>query len=71
MSNNRELKEVKVQEIHEKMTKAKSAVVMDYRGLTVSEVTELRNRFRDSMSIITYTRIAWSNWRSKIPHTNP
>lgn len=48
MSNNRELKEVKVQEIHEKMTKAKSAVVMDYRGLTVSEVTELRNRFRDS-----------------------
>lgn len=48
MSRNRELKEVKVQEIHEKLTKAKSAVVMDYRGLTVAEVTDLRNRFRDS-----------------------
>lgn len=48
MSKNRELKEVQVQEIHEKLTKAKSAVVMDYRGLTVAEVTDLRNRFRDS-----------------------
>lgn len=48
MSRNRELKEIKVQEIHEKLTEAKSAVIMDYRGLTVSEVTDLRNRFRES-----------------------
>lgn len=48
MSKNRDFKEVKVQEIHEKLTKAKSAVVMDYRGLSVAEVTDLRNRFRAS-----------------------
>ena len=48
MSKNRELKEVKVEEIHEKLAKAKSAVVVDYRGLTVAEVTDLRNKFRAS-----------------------
>ncbi|WP_459130100.1 50S ribosomal protein L10 [Guggenheimella bovis] len=48
MSKNRELKEAKVQEISEKIAKAVSAVVVDYRGLTVEEVTELRNQFRNS-----------------------
>lgn len=48
MSKNRELKEVKVVEIHEKLAKAKSAVVVDYRGLTVAEVTDLRNKFREN-----------------------
>ena len=46
MSKNRELKEVKVSEIHEKLAKAKSAVLVDYRGLTVADVTDLRNKFR-------------------------
>lgn len=46
MSKNRELKEVKVSEIHEKLATAKSAVLVDYRGLTVEEVTDLRNKFR-------------------------
>lgn len=48
MSKNRELKEVKVQEISEKLKEAKSAVVVDYRGLNVEEVTELRNKFREA-----------------------
>lgn len=48
MSKNRELKELRVSEIHDRMQRAKSAVVVDYRGLNVAEVTELRNRFRES-----------------------
>lgn len=48
MSRNRELKEAKVSEIHEKLETAKSAVLVDYRGLNVEEVTELRNQFREA-----------------------
>ena len=48
MSKNRELKERHVGEIRERFGRAKSAVVVDYRGLNVAEVTELRNRFRES-----------------------
>jgi len=46
MSKNFESKKVKVEEIREKFAKAESAVVVDYRGLTVEEVTELRAAFR-------------------------
>lgn len=35
-----------VGEIKEKLQKAKSVVIVDYRGLTVGEVTELRNQMR-------------------------
>lgn len=35
-----------VQEIREKMERAKGMIFYDYRGLTVAEVTELRNNFR-------------------------
>lgn len=48
MSKNREIKEAKVSEIHEKLSKATSAVLVDYRGLNVAEVTELRNQFRNA-----------------------
>ncbi len=37
-----------VSEIAEKLDKATSCVVIDYKGLTVEEVTELRNNFRDA-----------------------
>jgi len=47
MSKNFEMKKVKVAEIKEKFDKAESAVIVDYRGLTVEEVTELRNKFRE------------------------
>ena len=46
MSKNRQRKEVQVEEIREKFQKASSAVVVDYRGLNVAEVTELRKQFR-------------------------
>jgi large subunit ribosomal protein L10 len=35
-----------VAEVAEKMKKAQSMVLLDYRGLTVAEVTQLRNDFR-------------------------
>lgn len=48
MSKNRERKEAKVQEIAEVFANAKSAVLLDYQGLSVSDATELRNRFREA-----------------------
>ncbi|OJV65732.1 MAG: 50S ribosomal protein L10 [Clostridiales bacterium 38-18] len=48
MSNNFDAKKVAVEEIKEKFANAKSAVLVDYRGLTVEEVTELRTKFRQA-----------------------
>ena len=45
-----EQKATVVSEIKEKFENAKSVVLFDYRGLTVSEVTELRKALRDSDS---------------------
>ena len=39
-------KEAVVQTIQDEFANAKSVVLIDYRGLTVAEVTELRNRYR-------------------------
>lgn len=46
MSKNFELKKTVVAQIKEKFEQAHSAVFLDYRGLTVAEVTELRNLCR-------------------------
>ena len=46
MSNNLELKTATVAQIKEKLTTAQSVVLVDYRGLNVAEVTELRKQFR-------------------------
>ena len=46
MSNNLEMKKTVVAEIKEKFEKAKTVVLVDYRGLTVAEDTELRNQLR-------------------------
>ena len=46
MSNAIEMKKAVVAEIKEKLVAAKSVVLIDYRGLTVAEVTELRNQCR-------------------------
>lgn len=48
MSQNFENKKVKVEEIREKFSNAKSAVLVDYRGLTVDQVTDLRTKFREA-----------------------
>ena len=41
-----EMKAAQVQEIQDKIQSASSVVVFDYRGLTVDEVTQLRNNMR-------------------------
>lgn len=46
MSANLELKKQVVEEITEKINNSKSVVLVNYKGLTVAEVTELRNAFR-------------------------
>ena len=46
MSKNLELKKVVVSEISEKLKNAQSMVIVSYKGITVEEVTELRNQFR-------------------------
>ncbi len=46
MSKNLELKQATVAEIKAKMEQCKSIVMIDYCGMTVAEVTELRNNFR-------------------------
>ena len=43
-----EQKAAVVSEIKDKFEKAKSVVLFDYRGLSVSEVTDLRKKLRDS-----------------------
>lgn len=46
MSKNLELKQQAVAEIIEQFKAAKSVVIVDYKGLTVEEVTALRAKFR-------------------------
>ena len=59
-------KEAIVQEIQEKIENSHSLVVVDYRGLSVSQVTELRNKARENnvdykVYKNTFTRRAFSN----------
>ncbi|MFT8319568.1 MAG: 50S ribosomal protein L10 [Bacillus sp. (in: firmicutes)] len=48
MSSVIEIKKQKVEAITEKFKASKSTIVVDYRGLTVSEVTELRKQLREA-----------------------
>ncbi len=48
MSNNLVKKQEAVSEIHEKLLKAKSMVVVDYMGINVEEATNLRNVCREN-----------------------
>lgn len=41
-------KEQIVQEIEEKIDQSKAVVLVEYRGLTVDEVTDLRNKYREN-----------------------
>lgn len=43
-----EQKKQVVSEIRDKLAKAQSVVLVDYRGLTVENVTELRNKYREA-----------------------
>ncbi len=48
MGNNLEAKKVVVSEIVEKLKNAQSMVIVHYSGITVEEVTGLRNQFREA-----------------------
>ena len=48
MSKILEAKQAVVSEVAEKLQEAASVVVVDYRGLTVSQVTELRKQLREA-----------------------
>ena len=50
MSANFEAKKAVVEEIKEKIRASKSVVLVQYDRLTVAEVTDLRNRFRNASS---------------------
>ena len=47
MSKAIDMKQQVVAEIADKLQRGVSCVVVDYKGLTVEEVTELRNKFRE------------------------
>jgi len=48
MSKAIETKQVRVEEITEKFKGAATAVIVDYRGLNVSQITELRKQLREA-----------------------
>lgn len=48
MSKNLELKKEAVAEIKQKFDQAQSVVVVDFKGITVEQVTELRAKFREA-----------------------
>lgn len=48
MNKNKQVKEVKVNEIAEKLGKAKSVVLVTYQGITVEQDTALRKKLRES-----------------------
>lgn len=43
---NKEQKKELIDELHEKLMGAKAAILTEYKGLTVAEITELRNELR-------------------------
>lgn len=48
MSSTIDTKKVVVEEIASKLKESKSTIIVDYRGLNVSEVTELRKQLREA-----------------------
>ena len=46
LSENQKAKQVVIDEIREKFERSQSVILLDYIGLTVEEVTDLRNKFR-------------------------
>ena len=50
MSSAIETKKVVVEEITSKLKRSKSTIIVDYRGLNVAEITELRKQLRELLS---------------------
>ena len=51
-----EQKKQVVTEIADKLKASKSTIVVDYRGLNVAEVTELRKQLREAGLTLKYTK---------------
>ncbi|MGD8509803.1 MAG: 50S ribosomal protein L10, partial [Syntrophobacterales bacterium] len=45
---NRQEKEAMVDELHEKLERSKATILTDYRGLKVTEITELRHKLKEA-----------------------
>jgi len=60
-----ETKKVQVQEIAEKFQTASSVVVVDYRGLTVAQVTELRKQLREAGECRDWQHASDRIWQAK------
>lgn len=56
ISKSLESKKVEVAEIKELLEKSKLAFVIDYQGLTVAEIADLRKRLRDSGTVCKITK---------------
>jgi len=48
MSQNFENKKLLVQDIKDKISRAKSVIFVDYKGITVADDTKLRNTIREA-----------------------
>ncbi len=48
MSKNLEAKQAVINEVKEKIEKANSIILVDYKGINVADVTELRKKFREN-----------------------
>ena len=63
-----EQKQQIVAEVSEVAASALSAVLADYRGLTVAEMTEMRVKARESGVYLRVVEIRWQNEPLKVPN---
>jgi large subunit ribosomal protein L10 len=56
MGRTRENKAAVIEDLKELLTEAQLAVVIDYQGLTVAEITDLRNRLRPTGTVCKVTK---------------
>ena len=62
---NRDQKTDIVSELNETFSKAKFAVVADYRGLKVKQLEKLRKNLRENDAQIQVAKIPFFGWQSK------
>ena len=71
MSKNLEIKKGVVADIKEKFEKAQSAVLVDYRGLNVAEVTDLRNQLRSYLEESSRMKLELADVKRQLAKTQP
>lgn len=68
MAKTRQQKEATVQILTDKFSQAKSVVFADYQGLTMKQLSELRNKLRDQEAEFTITKDSLSKLALKQAH---